>query len=109
MKVGASLKLVDQKWVRKSKGYRVCFQQKIDSELVTDYCPGLDDTLLDSDLTTWRLAWKLAISTQTSGEDIAEDEFVNVHVVDDQGNPIRYYATSKFDVLNPKGVTGSGD
>jgi len=52
MKVAKSLKMLDQKWVRKPKGYRVCFQQKVDSELVTDYCPELDDAPLDSDVTT---------------------------------------------------------
>jgi len=103
MKVGESLKLVDKKWVRKAKGYRVCFQQKVDSELVTEYCPGSDDKPLDSDVTTWRLAWKLAVSTQTEGDDIAEDEMVNVHVVDDLGDPVIYYATNKAEVYNPKG------
>ena len=106
MKVGKSLKIVDQKWVRKSKGYRVCFQQKVNSELVTDNCPGLDDAPLDSDVTTWRLAWKLAFSTQTDGDDIAEDELVNVHVVDDLGNPVTYYATNEANVFNPKGNGG---
>ena len=103
MKVGQSLKIIDKKWVRKSKGYRVCFQQKVDSELVTNYCPGSDDKPLDSDVTTWRLAWKLAVSTQTEGDDIAEDEMVNVHVVDDLGDPVIYYATNKAEVYNPKG------
>jgi len=102
MKVGESLKLVDKKWVRKAKGYRVCFQQKVGSELVTDYCPEPDAKPLDSDVTTWRLAWKLAASTQTEGDDIAEDELVNVHVVDDLGDPVIYYATNKTEVLNPK-------
>jgi len=102
MKVAKSLQMLDQKWVRKPKGYRVCFQQKVDSELVTDYCPELDDAPLDSDVTTWRHAWKQAFSTQTDGDDIAEDELVNVYVVDDLGDPIKYYATNKTEVLNPK-------
>ena len=103
MKVGKSLEIVDEKWVRKSKGYRVCFQQKDGSELVTDCCPGADDKPLDSDVAAWRLAWKLATSTQIEGDEIGEDELINIHVVDDLGNPILYYATSKTEVLNPKG------
>jgi len=104
MKVGESLKIVDKNWTRKAKGYRVCFQKKVDSELVTDFCPGQDDKPLDSDVTTWRLAWKLAVSTQTDGDDITADELVNVYVVDDLGNPIKYYATNKTEVFNPKAV-----
>lgn len=102
MKVGASLKLIDNKWVRKAKGYRVRYQKMVGSELVTEFCPGEDDKALDSDVTTWRLAWKLATSTQTEGDDIAEEELVNIHVVDDEGNPIRYYATGNYDRFNPK-------
>lgn len=102
MKVGKALKLIDKKWVRKAKGYRVQYQEMVDSALVTAYCPGLDDKELDSDVTTWRLAWKLATSTQTKGDTIAEGELVNVHVVDDEENPIIYYATGKYDLLNPK-------
>lgn len=109
MKVGASLKLIDNRWVRKAKGYRVQYQEKLNSDLVTEYCPGIDDKVLDSDITTWRLAWKMATSTQTEGDTIAEGELVNVHVVDDEGNPIRYYATGKFDRFNPKELSESGD
>ena len=104
MKVGESLKIVDQDWVRKTKGYRVCFQKIVNSELVTDFCPAQDNKPLDSYVTTWRLAWKLAVSTQTEGNDIVEDELVNIYVVDDLGNPIKYYATNKTEVLNPKGT-----
>jgi len=103
MKVGESLKIVDKGWVRKPKGFRVQFQKKTGSELLTDHCPGLNETLLDSDVTAWRLAWKLAVSTQTEGPEIAEGEVVNAQVVDDEGTPIKYYATNRVEVLNPKG------
>jgi hypothetical protein len=46
----------------------------------------------------------LAVSTQTDGDDITADELVNVYVVDDLGNPIKYYATNKTEVFNPKAV-----
>jgi hypothetical protein len=106
MKVGESLKIVDKNWTRKAKAFRVHFQKKVDSELVTDYCPELEASPLDSDVTTWRLAWKLAVSTQTDGDDIGKDELVNIRVLDDQGDPVIYYATNKAEVLNPKGDQG---
>jgi hypothetical protein len=104
MKVSASLKIIDKGWVRKAKGYRVRFQQKTEIGLETDHCPGLKEIPLDSDVVAWRLAWKLAVSTATQGPAIKEGEIVNICVVDDLGDPIKYYVTNNCDLLNPKTV-----
>ena len=103
MKVKEAVKIVDKSWIRKPKGFRVRLQKRIDSQWVTEYVPGEEQKPMDSDVVAWRLAWKLAVSTQTEGDDIGEDELVNLYVVDDLGNPINYYATNKTEVLNPKG------
>ncbi len=102
MKSKEALKIIDEGWVKKIKGYRVHFQRKVNSELVTDYVPGEGDKPLDSDVVAWRLAWKLAEASRSDRPEIADNEIVNVYVVDDAGNPIIYYGTNRFEVFNPK-------
>ena len=102
MKLKESVKIADQGWIRRRKGFRVHFQRREGSEIVTDYSPGEGEKLIDSDVVAWRLAWKLVQATATDGPEIGEGEMVNVYVVDDMNEPIRYYATHRFDILNPK-------
>ena len=100
MKLSEGMKIVDQKWVRKKKGYRVHFQKMTDGSLETNYVPGLDNKMLDSDVTTWRFARKLALSGE--GQDLAEEErLVNIYVVDDLGEQVKHYGTYTFEVYNP--------
>jgi hypothetical protein len=101
MKITESLKIIDKGWVNKPKGFRVHFQKRVNSDWITDYVPGQKEKLLDSDVVAWRLAWKLSVAanpdnTEKSGEDIA-----NIYVVDDSGNPIRYYRTNQLKIYNP--------
>ncbi len=102
MRIKDSVKIVDEGWIRRRKGFRVHFQKREGSEIVTDYCPGKEEKALDSDVVAWRLAWKLVQATATEGPEIGEGELINVFVVDDMDEQIRYYATHQFDILNPK-------
>lgn len=102
MKLKDSVKIADQGWIRKRKGYRIHFQKREGAKIVTDYCPGEGEKLIDSDVVAWRLAWKLVQATATDGPEIGEGEIVNVYVVDDRDERIRYYATHAFEMLNPK-------
>lgn len=94
--------LIEKGWIFKPKGLRVKYQRLINSELVTEYSPGLEDTPMDSDVTAWRYAWKLFMATRSDSNKITEDEFINVFVVDENDNPIQYYATGKTEIFNPK-------
>jgi len=96
MKISELLKVVDEGWVRKPKGFRVRFQTRKDGAWVTDTMPGENESLLDSDVVAWRSAWKL-LQAANSGT----GEYVNITVVDDRGKPVRCYATGDFDVYNP--------
>ncbi len=100
MKINEALKVIDAGWVRKPKGFRVHFQKRAGAEIVTDYSPGLDDSPLDSDVVAWRLAWKLAQAAKGDSSEKADEAMFNIYVVDDAGNPIRYYATNQVQVFN---------
>jgi hypothetical protein len=102
MKLAKGLKIISEGWIIKPKGFRVRFQQLVDGELVTEYSPGLEDKPLDSDVTTWRYAWKMFKATQTKEEGISPGEMVNVTVVDEKESMINYYATGKPEIFNPK-------
>ncbi|MBA7698046.1 hypothetical protein ES703_106720 [subsurface metagenome] len=100
MKVSEALKVIDDGWVRKSKGFRVHFQKQEDSEWVTEYSPGEKQKALDSDVAAWRLAWKLAEARKSDTPENDDGALVNIYVVDDLGNPIKYYASNQFEVFN---------
>ena len=102
MKVGDALKRIDQGWVRKLKGYRVQYQHLEAGELVMAYSPSLDEPPLDSEVSARRLAWKLWKATGTSGEEVGENEAVNLTVVDTDDNPVRSYVTGTAEVFNPR-------
>ncbi len=105
MKIAQGMKLISEGWIPKPKGFRVRFQQLVDGELITGYSPGLEEKPLDSDVTTWRYAWKLSRATQTEDKFILPGELVNVTVVDDREANINYYATGKAEIFNPKNIS----
>ena len=102
MKIAQGMKLIGEKWVNKPKEFRVRYQKMENSELVTEYSPGLDDAGLDSDVTAWRYAWKLSMSKRTESSEIQDEEFINICVVDELKNPVVYYATGEQETFNPK-------
>ncbi|RLC17808.1 MAG: hypothetical protein DRH93_17255 [Deltaproteobacteria bacterium] len=102
MKLAEGLKVIEKGWIVKPKGFRVRYQKRVDSKIVTEYSPRLEDAALDSDVTTWRYAWKLFQATQTVPGEIAEDELVNITVVDELDNPVIYYVTGEKETFNMK-------
>lgn len=99
MKEKEALELIDAGWCRKPKGFRVHFQKRVDGAWQTDYVP--EKGHYDSDVVTWRLAWKLYQATRSdSNEAGAKRMLVNIFVEDDAGNPIKYYATGQYEVFN---------
>jgi hypothetical protein len=102
MKLAEGLKRIAEGWILKPKGYRVRFQQLVEGELTTEYSPGLEDAPLDSDVTTWRYAWKLAKASQPESDTLLPGELVNVTVVDEQDKIVNYYATGEPEIFNPK-------
>ena len=104
MNIKEALNVIDEGWVRKPKGFRVHFQKKVDSEIITDYVPGVDEDPLDSDVAAWRLAWKLSQIAQSENPEISDSAIVNIYVVDDLGNPVAYYATNQPKVFNSRDI-----
>ena len=102
MKIAEGMKTIANHWIQKPKGFRVKYQKLVNSELVIEYTPGQEDSSLNSDVTTWRYAWKLFMATRSDSNEIADGEFINIYVVDDSDNPIKYYATGKKEVFNQK-------
>ena len=101
MKITEGMKVIESGWVKKPKGFRVKFQQLQDGELVTAYSPPEDATALDSDVTAWRYAWKLAQATRPDADTLAQGHLVNLTVVDDQDTPVISYITGETEIFNP--------
>jgi len=101
MKVAELLKSVDRGWVQKPKGYRVHFQKVTDQGTETDHVPGEGESLFDSDVVAWRSAWKLLQVSRSDDPEMGNGKLVNIYVVDDMGNRIKYYATNQYEVFNP--------
>jgi hypothetical protein len=104
MKIADALKIIDDNWIEKSKGFRVCMQRREGLEWVTDYSPDETAAPLDSDVTTWRLAWKLAQCTPVREGGPQEGDLVNIYVVDQDNNAIDYYATGEKEIFNASSV-----
>ena len=100
MKIAQGLKIIEKGWIAKPKEFRVRYQKLVDSELVTEYSPRLEDAALDSDVTAWRYAWKLFKATETQSSEITEDELANITVVDDSDNSVIYYVTGEKEIFN---------
>ena len=109
MKIGQTLKVIDEGWIKKPKGFRVHFQRQRDGQVETEFTPGIDDAPLDSDVAAWRTAWKLQQATFTDNAEFGEGRVVNIYVVDDEGQPVRYYKTNQFKVYNRSEAEGAPD
>ena len=100
MKIAESMKIIDQKWVKKRKGFRVQFKRYTGTDWVEDMSPPEDAPALDSDVTTWRLAWKLSESTPLTNDEVQAGDMADIRVVDQNNDPIENYATGAKDVFN---------
>jgi len=106
MKSAEAYKIIDEGWTKKRKGFRVRFQKQVASEIITDYFPDMDDGPWLSEIAIWRMAWKLAESKKSDTPDISAGDLVNIYVIEDEGNPIKYYATNRFEIFNQINIKG---
>ncbi len=104
MKISEGLKVIEKGWIIKPKGYRVKYQKLINSELITEYSPDLEAEPLDSDVVAWRYAWKLYMATKSDLPEINDGELINIFVVDDSDNPVKYYTTNQLEVFNRREI-----
>ncbi len=100
MKISQGMKIIGEGWIQKPAGFRVQYQKH--SDMTLEYTPGLDDSPLDSDITAWRYAWKLYMSTKSGRDTAREGEMVNITVVDTEGNSVNYYVTGMPKIYNKK-------
>ena len=100
MKIVEAMKVIDTKWVEKHQGFRVLFKRFNGTGWLDDVSPPEDASLLDSDVTAWRLAWKLAESSPLRSDKPREGDMVDIRVVDHKGEPVEYYATGEMTVFN---------
>jgi len=105
MKIADGLKIIENGWFRKPRGFRVKFQKKTEDGAEVRYSPPLEDAPLNSDVTAWRYAWKLWQSTMLAVEAGTPDALYNITVVDDQDNPWRFYDTGDFETYNSKNLS----
>lgn len=89
-----ALEIIDNGWIRKPKGYHVRFQKKEDGRWQSVSVPDEGQDVYDSDVVAWRIAWKLSQAAAEGGE----LSMANIHVVDDTGEPVKYYATGDYKV-----------
>jgi hypothetical protein len=106
MKSAEAYKIIDEGWTKKRTGFRVRFQKQVDSEIITDYFPDMDDGPWLSEIAIWRMAWKLAESRKSDTPDINAGDLANIYVIEDGGNPIKFYATNQFEVFNQIDIKG---
>ena len=100
MKIAEGLKIIENGWIRKPKGFRVSFQRQTERGVETVLSPPADAVPLNSDVTAWRYAWKLAQSTFPRTGAPQAGDMINIFVVDQDNNPILYYATGDKEIFN---------
>ncbi|MBL7175099.1 MAG: hypothetical protein ISS66_04665 [Desulfobacteraceae bacterium] len=100
MKLTEAMKMIDDGWVRRLKGFRVHFQRREGSQWVTDYFPDEKAKPITSDISMWELARRFAETVESDSPEPKEGDIVNIYVVDDLGNPVKFYATNKPHILN---------
>ncbi|BBO70753.1 hypothetical protein DSCA_46830 [Desulfosarcina alkanivorans] len=109
MKITEGLKVIQNGWIRKPRGFRVKFQRQTETGIESVYSPPLEAVPLNSDVTAWRYAWKLWQATRAKAETEAPGTLYNITVVDDQDHPYPFYGTGDFETYNPKRLHGGDD
>ena len=104
MKIADGLKLIENGWIRKPKGFRVRFHRQTETGIEAGLSPPTEAAPLNSDVTAWRYAWKLWQATRTAAEAGDTGALYNITVVDDQDRPFRFYGSGDFETYNPKPV-----
>lgn len=106
MKITDGLKLIENGWVRKPKGYRVKFHRQTEAGVEAGLSPPSEAAPMNSDVTAWRYAWKLWQATRAAAEAGDPGALYNITVVDDKDRPFRFYGTGEFETYNPKHIDG---
>ena len=102
MKIAEGLKVIQDGWIRKPKGFRVRFEQQTQEGLTQGFSPPLEDPPLNSDVTAWRYAWKLWQATREQADVEADGALYNITVVDDEERSIRFYGTGERVTYRPR-------
>jgi hypothetical protein len=68
MKIADGLKLIENGWIRKPKGFRVSYHRQTEAGVEAGLSPPPEAAPLNSDVTAWRYAWKLWRATQAAAE-----------------------------------------
>ena len=108
MKIADGLKLIENGWIRKPKGFRVRFHRQTETGIEAGLSPPPEASPLNSDVTAWRYAWKLWQATRAAAEAGDAGALYNITVVDDQDRPFRFYGSGDFETYNPKPINGEG-
>ncbi|MBR9986083.1 MAG: hypothetical protein KFF68_09245 [Desulfosarcina sp.] len=109
MKIVDGLKLIENGWIRKPKGFRVRFHKQTEAGVEAGLSPPPEAAPLNSDVTAWRYAWKLWQATSAAAKTGEPGALYNITVVDDQDIPFRFYGSGEFETYNPKHIhDGSG-
>ena len=104
MKIADGLKLIENGWIRKPKGFRVRFHRQTDAGIEAGLSPSPEAAPLNSDVTAWRYAWKLWQATRAAVETEDPGALYNITVVDDQERPFRFYGSGDFETYSPKPI-----
>lgn len=108
MKIADGLKLIENGWIRKPKGFRVRFHRQTEAGIEAVLSPPPEAAPLNSDVTAWRYAWKLWQATRAAAETGEPGALYNITVVDDQDLPFRFYGTGDFETYNPQRIDDDG-
>jgi hypothetical protein len=105
MKITEGLKIIENGWIKKPKGFRVSFQ-KTDRERHVRSRPFTAYRRSPVELRCNRLALCLEAcqSTPLGSDAPQEGDMVNIFVVDQDNQPILYYATGKKEIFNEYSV-----
>lgn len=95
MKLKEAMKEIGAKWVRKEKGFRICFQKWVAAAWETDYFPDLSEKALTSEVSAWEVARRFAEVQRAVKDNVEEGSVVNITVVNDEGDGVPFYATQE--------------
>ena len=104
MKLKDAMKAIDEGWVRRLAGYRVHFQKWEDNQWVSDVFPGEKAKPMTSEVSAWELARRFSAAGAPSGGEFKTGDVVNVYVLDDQGNRVKFYGPDPDMVFNPRNM-----
>ena len=104
MKLKEAMKVIQDGWMRKLKGFRVHFQKRVDSEWMTDYFPDEEEKPLTSEVAAWEVARRFAKATKSDSTEISDGDIVNIYVVDELSEPVNFYGTNEPRIFNDRDI-----